>query len=386
MVERMPSAGVIAPRVGLIPSLDGLRAISILFVFWAHAGLPGDIRGGTGVTIFFFLSGYLITTLMRVEYDRFDRMSLRDFYLRRFFRILPPMYVAIGLAVLLTAVGWLTVQITLGGLAASSFFFVNYWKIIGGEGVPDGLGVLWSLAVEEHFYLVFPVVYILMRKYLPRRMHQVLLLGAVCFVVLVWRCYLILSGADIARVYYATDTRIDSILFGAILAIGLNPVYGEIRIKRGWILPTTAAVALVGFLALSFMSMKINASIGYTLQGIALMAIFSYVILAPRSAIGRLLNWRPIAFIGVLSYTIYLVHVPILHSVENVLTLPHLVEVLIAAGITFAFAFAVYRLVDKPAARLRKKFSHAGESTTMMPTKRTTQVRDQREQRVDSQR
>lgn len=363
----MPSAGVTTPRVGLIPSLDGLRAVSILFVFWAHAALPGNVRGGTGVTIFFFLSGFLITTLMRVEYDRFDRMSLKDFYLRRVFRIFPPMYIAIALGIILTLGGFLTVQLTAGGIAASSLFFVNYWKIIGGEGVPDGLGVLWSLAVEEHYYLIFPVIYILMRRYLPNRMHQVALLASICLLVLVWRCLLFVNGASTVRLYYATDTRIDSILFGTLLAIGLNPVYGEIRPQRKWVLPTLAAAAFVIFMAISFGPMSINVTVGYTVQGLALMPIFAYVILAPKSWVGRFLNWKPIAFLGVLSYTVYLVHVMFLHAVENVLDLPHLAEVGIAAAVTLAFAYATYRLVEKPMARLRKRISHAGESTTLMP-------------------
>lgn len=365
----MPSAGVIAPRVGLIPSLDGLRALSILIVFWAHAGLPGDIRGGTGVTIFFFLSGFLITTLMRVEYDRFDRMSLRDFYLRRVFRILPPMYIAILVGILLTAVGVLVVPITFGGIAASSLFFVNYWKIIGGEGIPDGLGVLWSLAIEEHFYLVFPIVYVLMRKFLPRRLHQVILLAAVCAIVLIWRCYLWLNGASEVRLYYATDTRIDSILFGAILAIGLNPVYGEVRLPKRWMLPTAAAVAFVAFVLVSYGPFFLNLTLGYSVQGVALMAIFAYVILAPKSWIGSFLNWRPVAYIGVLSYTIYLVHAMFLFGAENILGLPPLIEVAVAAMVTMVFAWALHRLVERPLARLRKRLSRAGESTTLeLPT------------------
>ncbi|GAA1742474.1 hypothetical protein GCM10009746_26510 [Microbacterium paludicola] len=358
--------------MGLIPSLDGLRALSVGIVFWAHAHLPGDMRGGTGVTVFFFLSGYLITTLMRVEHDRFDRISLKDFYLRRVLRIFPPMYIAIALGVLLTVVGALTAPVTAGGLAASAFFFANYWKIAGLEGIPDGLGVLWSLAVEEHYYLLFPLLYVLLRKYLPNRVHQAILLAAVCCGVLAWRCWLIFeAGAGSVRVYYGTDTRIDGILLGAIFAIMLNPVYGEFKLPTRWLLPALASISAVAFATFMFVRVVDTPEAytwGYTVQGLALIPIFAYVITRPTSWVGRILNWKPIAFLGVLSYVMYLVHVPFLRSAEHLLQLPHKVEVGIAALATFLFAWGVNRSVERPLARLRKKLSHAGESTTLLPS------------------
>lgn len=366
----MDSAKNTSGRVGLIPSLDGLRALAVFVVFWAHASLPGGIRGGTGVTVFFFLSGYLITTLLRAEYDRHERISLKDFYLRRFLRIFPPMYIAIALGVILTLVGALTVPVTAGGLTASAFFFANYWKIAGLEGIPDGLGVLWSLAVEEHYYLLFPLVYVLLRKFLPKRAHQAVLLGLICAGVLVWRSWLIFGvGVDDVRVYYATDTRIDGILLGALFAIVLNPMYGEFKIPSRWLGPLVA-VAIPVFSVFMFgrlVDSPAAYSWGYTLQAVCLMPIFAYVITAPKSWIGRILNWKPIVFLGVLSYSMYLVHVLFLRSAENLLSLPHVVEVAIAAVATFLFAWAVNIAVERPLAKLRKKFSHAG-APTVKPT------------------
>lgn len=372
-VAFMPSAGVVAPKIGLIPSLDGLRAISVLIVFWAHAALPFGVRGGTGVTVFFFLSGYLITTLLRVEYDRYERISLKGFYLRRVLRILPPMYIAVALGLLLTLVGALTVPVTVGGVAASSFFFANYWKIAGLDGIPDGLGVLWSLAVEEHYYVIFPLVYILMRKFLPKRAHQAIVLAVICAVVLAWRCWLMFeAGATDVRVYYATDTRIDGILLGAIFAIILNPMYGELTMPNRWALPLLASVATLIFMVFvfaRFVDTPHAYTWGYSVQALTLIPIFGYLITRPRSWIGRILNWKPIAFLGVLSYTMYLVHVLFLRAVENLLTLPHVAEVCIAGVATFLFAWGVNKVVERPIARLRKKLSRAGESTTLLPEK-----------------
>lgn len=187
----MPSAGVTTRKVGHIPSLNGLRAIAIAVVVWAHAGFPGHLAGGLGVSLFFFLSGYLITTLLRAEYDKYERISLGGFYLRRALRIFPPMYIVIALVVVLTLVGFLPNVMSAGGTAATALFLTNYWIIFAGhEGVPAGLGVFWSLAVEEHFYLVFPLMYIAMRKWLPKRTHQVVLLVALCVLILGSRGYL----------------------------------------------------------------------------------------------------------------------------------------------------------------------------------------------------
>ncbi|GLJ62802.1 hypothetical protein GCM10017576_29330 [Microbacterium barkeri] len=370
----MPHRETPAPRIGLIPSLDGLRAASVAIVFWAHAEMPGGVRGGTGVTVFFFLSGYLITTLMRVEYDRHERLSLRDFYLRRVLRIFPPMYLAICLGLILTALGTLTAPVSAGGVAASAFFYANYWKIAELEGIPEGLGVLWSLAVEEHYYLLFPLLYVAMRRFLPRRGHQALFLALICVAVLVWRSWLLLhDGVNPVRVYYGTDTRIDGILLGAIFAIVLNPVYGDVRLPRRGVLGALAGASTLAFMAFAFSRIVATDeaySWGYTVQGLLLIPIFAYLITAPTSWAGRVLNWKPVAFLGVLSYVMYLVHAPFLYAVQHVLGLPHVVEVALAAVATFLFAWGVNLAVERPLATLRKKISHAGESTTMMAASR----------------
>src|SRR5262249_4895198 len=142
-----------------IPSLDGLRAVSFLIVFVAHAGLNVLVRvpGGFGVTVFFYLSGYLITTLMRVEQQVTGTVSIRHFYLRRARRILPPFYLVLVLAIVLTLAGALPGQLAGRTVAAQMLHFSNYWFAWhGGDGSPAGTVPYWSLAVEEHFYLLFP--------------------------------------------------------------------------------------------------------------------------------------------------------------------------------------------------------------------------------------
>src|SRR5262245_16296069 len=148
-----------------IASLDGLRAVSFFMVFLAHAGAPG-MPGGFGVTVFFFLSGYLITTLIRVEMEETGKVSLRHFYLRRVLRILPPFYILLGSATLLAGLGFLWGDVAVAPVLAQAFHYSNIWIVgHGWRGIAAGTGVLWSLAVEEHFYLGFPALFVVLHRF-----------------------------------------------------------------------------------------------------------------------------------------------------------------------------------------------------------------------------
>src|SRR5882672_8845631 len=204
-----------------IPSLDGLRAVSFMFVFLAHAGFDHIIPGGFGVTVFFFLSGYLITTLMRKESDRFGRVSLKAFYLRRALRILPPFYLVLAGSCCLAALGVLPDRLRFWPVAAQALHFSNYWLAYRGwDGIVSGTGVYWSLAVEEHFYLVFPALYLATRAMKFSGRQQAYLFWAICAAVLVWRCVLVfVLKAPFDRTYLCSDTRIDSMLYGCAIAV-----------------------------------------------------------------------------------------------------------------------------------------------------------------------
>ena len=134
-----------------IPSLDGLRAVSFGIVFVAHAGLEHFVPGGFGVTVFFFLSGFLITTLMRTEFEKSGTLSLKAFYLRRVLRILPPFYFVLSVATALTGLAILGGTLDRQAVAAQFLHYANYWIVAHGySGQALGTGVYWSLAVEEH--------------------------------------------------------------------------------------------------------------------------------------------------------------------------------------------------------------------------------------------
>ena len=297
------------------------------------AGLPGPLRHPTsaaplGVTIFFFLSGYLITTLLRREFDRNGTISLRAFYLRRACRILPPLFIVLILADLATVAGAFTYQhLRPGALLSQFFFFSNYHILATGwtgarTGTAPGTTALWSLAIEEHFYLLFPAFYLLLRRRMPSPRRQAAVLAGICAAVLLWRFVLILGlHASFDRTYVGTDTRIDSLLFGCILGVLGNPAMNATsarapsRIGRLWA-PVLAPVALVAFLLVYpwpgnlgpalFRHTAISATVQYTIEGLALIPIFIVAVRFANRGVFRLLNHPAVVLVGVLSYSMYI--------------------------------------------------------------------------------
>src|SRR5579863_3829336 len=296
---------------GRIPSLDGIRAVSFLLVFASHGGahdIAPIIRGNFGVTVFFFLSGFIITTLMRSEFERNGSVNVVHFWIRRALRILPPLLIVVVGAALMALVLYPPGTVQAQALAADLLFYANYWTIYGtGEEIP-GLGVVWSLAVEEHFYVLFPLLYVAMLRFRVPRQHQARLLWGLCAAVLVWRCVLVLAmHATSARIYVATDTRADCILFGCALALWNNPALDKTtraRDRAQALLLPLAVAALVASLA--YGDAVFLETFSYSAQGLALTCVFTCAVRHPEWLVFRLLNWRPVIFVGVLSYTLYL--------------------------------------------------------------------------------
>src|SRR4028119_1265646 len=179
---------IMAPSKFYIPSLDGIRTIAFLIVFVSHAGATHLVPGGFGVTVFFFLSGYLITTLLRREYEENQVINLKHFYLRRLVRILPGFYLVLFLASILTLIGVLEGEMQLPGFLSLVLHYYNYYEAFaGGYGIPPGTSVYWSLAVEEHFYCLFPFLYISLLKRGVSPQRQRLIIWGICLAILIWK-------------------------------------------------------------------------------------------------------------------------------------------------------------------------------------------------------
>ncbi len=363
-----------------IPSLDGIRAVSFMLVFVAHCGLEKIIPGGLGVTIFFFLSGYLITTLLRTEADQTGRINIRDFYIRRVLRIFPPFYLTILFGVLLHLTGVLHGPIG-SGVLYQSLHLANYWTVyrkmhlLPLDGIPMGSNVMWSLAVEEHFYLLFPLLYVMLRKHFRAR-GQTILMSTLCMAILAWRCVLVYRlGYSENRTFFATDTRADSILWGCIFAIAANPMLDAKRVL-GYRLGGAFAVAVLLLVrTLIYRDERFRETFRYTIHGLILFPIFTAAIVYHESPMFRWLNFKWVRQFGVLSYSLYLIHYTILYVVWARVPIHPVFQGIIAFVVSLGLSMAMYRWVEKPFAKLRKRFSHAtaakgaaGENVSAMST------------------
>uniref|UniRef100_UPI001ABB55EE acyltransferase family protein n=1 Tax=Aetokthonos hydrillicola TaxID=1550245 RepID=UPI001ABB55EE len=305
------------------------------------------------------LDRYLITTLLRIEFDQTEHINLKNFYIRRTLRIFPPLYLTLIVGIILTLVRILPEKLTLSGIFSEAFYWSNYYEVDASwHGIPSGTIVFWSLAVEEHFYLVFPFFYLLLRRYLPSRFHQMLVLLGICAIILLWRCILVYGFHSLElRTRLATDTRIYSLLFGCILAIYGNPVLDNVKYSARWLMRFWLPLGVVAILfTLVIRDFQFRETFRYTIQGIALLPIFITAIRYSDSSFFRLLNLRWIKFLGLISYSLYLVHDIVLSGLKTM----HLnigIQILLGLGLSISIATAIYYFIEKPCAALKKAWS-----------------------------
>jgi peptidoglycan/LPS O-acetylase OafA/YrhL len=355
-------------RLSYLPGLDGLRAFAVIAVLLYHADLPW-IRGGfLGVEVFFVISGYLITTLLLAEWHQQGRINLVGFWLRRARRLLPALYLLL-VVTLAFAVLFLPGEVArLRDDALAAFGYVTNWYLILGEqsyfetvGRPSLLQHLWSLAVEEQFYVLWPLLLSVAfwgvssrRRWRRRRLALfVALAGAVGSALLMAILYQ--PGVDPSRVYYGTDTRVDGLLFGAALAFVWVP--GKIPRRAERVRPLLLDVAgLAALGAIVWFYLRLDQYQPFLFQGgFALVALATTVVILvavhPRTHLGpHLLGWRPLRWIGVRSYSIYLWHWPVFMLTRPELDVPITGVPLLALRLvaTIVLADLSYRFVETP--------------------------------------
>ncbi len=350
-----------------IPGLDGIRAIAFLLVFGAHA-TPGNVShyvpATLGVTIFFFLSGFLITTLLRKELVRTGTLALRDFYIRRTLRIFIPLYIVYAISVPFTRYVLHQFSGNILGAVSIALYFYNYAIVLGMKALPsEGMDVAWSLSVEEHFYILFPLLLLVMtRRKLSFERQTHILLG-LCGLDLAWRLVLCLHfHQEAAWTYFATDARFDSILWGCVLALRNNPVFGD----RSILPPRREALTFAGGVALMLCTLipfgtLFRESIRYTLQAVSLYLIFSFAIAHIRHPFVRWLEWRPLRYIGWISYVLYLSHRLIADWTEHLFPGRVFLSAPLALLLAILFATAMRYTVELPLQRLRARFRKVPE-------------------------
>lgn len=360
------------PRPAHYAGLDGLRAIAVAAVLVYHL-FPGALPGGfLGVDIFFVISGFLITTLLLAEKSAKGRISLGGFWKRRVRRLVPAL---VALVLVCSSAAWLIggdILVGLGRQVLGAMTFSNNWlDIVAGsnyfdQDVPELFRNLWSLAVEEQFYLLWPIA-TLGLLLLTRTWARVGIVATLAVASGVWMAVAYGGGGDATRVYFGTDTHSFGLMIGATLALlvrELKPLdldAGETRVqrfvRRG--LAPTGVVSLAFVLAATWV-MADDAAFTYRggmflvslLTGVAIWAAVS-----PGSRLGRMLDVRPLRDVGIRSYGLYLWHWPLLLLVQAAFprAMDRVANALLIGAITLvltvAAAWISYRWVEQPIRR-----------------------------------
>lgn len=366
-MDKSPSSNQAFPLLvsrlsgGKIPGLDGVRAIAISLVVVFHLHFHAIRRweeslGRTGVTLFFVLSGFLITWLLLKENDRTADISLWNFYVRRFLRIFPGFYffwmVYVGLAFLAHKhISW--------GNCIAALVYVNnyYWPLRGGgEG---GMLLTWSLGVEEQFYLVWPSIF---KRFRANLGLVSLVLAVLCGFVLVYRILLsYVWHASPIYLYSAFDTRMDSLAIGCLLAISIRTR------KARWFVQGVCSYRALPMVtvALFALSMAVPSLIHgfpyWNVEGFTVESVLSAILIVQMVVLGteipwKWINWGWVRFIGTISYSWYLYnaigpdainHSPLGHTVLRA-----------PAGLLagFLLACASYYVIEKPFLKLKSKY------------------------------
>lgn len=356
-----PSAPTLdATSVRYRRDIDGLRALAILPVLLFHAHVPGFAGGYVGVDIFFVISGFLITGIIAREVDE-GRFSLLRFYERRFRRIMPALSLMILTVLVLAA--WLYLPGDLEGVPksalAASLFLSNIWFFtdtgyFAGGADTKPLLHCWSLAVEEQFYIAFPLAMLLVARFAPRWRRPVLALAAVASLTLAIMMQRDTSGFA----FYLPPTRAWELLAGALLAVGAVPA-----LRSRWSRETVAWSGLAAIVAAVSLYDRSTLFPGVA----AVLPVYGAAALlhaAPGTRVGRMLSMLPLTGIGLISYSLYLWHWPLIVFVEYA-TDVQLTGGLQLAVIVLAFvaAFLSWRYVERPfrdAARVSARAIFAG--------------------------
>jgi peptidoglycan/LPS O-acetylase OafA/YrhL len=343
------------PRLAYRPGLDGLRAIAVAGVFLYHSRIDWLPGGFLGVDLFFVLSGYLITSILLVEWEARNRIDLRRFWLRRARRLLPALVVVVLAALILAAIfARDDLARTRGDAVSSLLYYTNWHEIIANHsyfnltGRPSLLQHLWSLAVEEQFYVIWPLLLVpglvlLGRKRLPFLVAA----GIAGSAALMWLLY---NPTDPTRVWNGTDTRAFLLLMGILLAL-VWP-YVE-RLRRA--LPLLELFGVAALVATVLLFRQMHDYDPTLWQGGDLAASFCFVVLIaavahPGTGLGEALGVQPLRWLGERSYGIYLWHWPVIElmrpGVDISWTGPGVVVA--QAAIVLTAAELSYRFVEQP--------------------------------------
>lgn len=355
-------------EMGYLPGLDGIRALAVLGVMLYHADLPWMPGGFLGVDVFFVLSGFLITSLILEEFDRRGKIDFKTFYIRRARRLLPALLLMLAVVGVAAAFFYRDAAPAFRTDAIASLFYVNNWWYIAADqsyfefiGRPPLLKHLWSLSIEEQFYLIWPAITLVALKFGKRRAVLITaLVGAIASTI--WMAVLSVSNgfpelADPSRAYFGTDSHIMGLLIGAALATVWRPGRLPTKLVPGAKILLTA-IGVASLLAVIWVFWQVGEFSGFLYRGgFLLFAVLVAVLVAmashPGSPFGAMLGTQPWRYIGQRSYGLYLWHWPIFMVTRPDLDigLDGLPLLILRFGLTFGVAELSYRYVEMPIRR-----------------------------------
>lgn len=354
--------------------IDALRAFAVLLVVFSHAGLS-FVPGGSGVTIFFVISGFIITLLLLREREKTGGFDIGGFYMRRLIKIVPPLVLALIVPTVIYML--LGGEVNIVDFLGQIFFFFNWRYLDSTVTVLPGSHVTWSLAIEEQFYLVFALIWL----FAVKSEHYLKIVTGISAVTVMYsmlaRLFLSLDGVSVDRIYFGTDTRVEAIAVGTLISVWFfknrdtdhvlghrlrgsrfadnrNSVEGRAvpLLGRDWVL---VAAVLLYLISLVIRDEFFRDTIRYTMQAGAAAVLVLWGQVAARQPLGNfvmnVMRWRFLQVLGLASYSIYLCHDVLYkiieHSVGEMLPRPLAVAVMVVLGT--GLGIAIWKWVELPA-------------------------------------
>lgn len=341
------------------PALDGLRAVAILLVLLSHAHAPMFDGAFFGVDLFFVLSGYLITSLLLKEVQATGRIDFWQFYRRRFYRLMPPLALFLLAYVLLAPHIWPDLEDVYSDALVSLLYLADYG--IAFFDSPDTLLHMWSLSVEEHFYLIWPVVLLwLVRRSTPATLWRSI--AGIFVLGWAWRVLSVLWGQEFYEVFFRFDTRSTGLLLGALLAALVAAEHPLLaRMQRH--LPRLMWIPLAVPLLMVFEWGDMGAMVwGLTVVELAALVVL-VAVLPGQGLVYEMLSAPSLVYIGKLSYGIYLWHYPVVRWLRAEFAWP--VTVVLGFVISSALAALSFYTIERWALRRRDAAPRAAAPSSM---------------------
>lgn len=341
------------------PALDSIRGVAVLLVvamhaeyFFFDANISWISGGFLGVDLFFVLSGFLITDILLSDFTRHGKLSYKKFYINRFLRLFPALALLLLVYFALSSFGATSQRLEIDAIFAILFYYFN-WLLVSTLDVPEGMGHMWSLAVEEQFYLLWPAVLALALRHLKPVRHVIALLVTLIAAIALWRAYLWNLDTNWLFLYVRTDTRADSILVGALLAYLLSK--DLLHIPH---LKLVSGISATIFLICVFYFDRESPALymgGFTLLAILAAVLICYAIKGAETN-QVFFDWKPLRWLGKVSYGLYLWHMPIFMLVSGTDQLgSNTSRAFVGLGLLGITTLLSWFLVEKPCLSLKNR-------------------------------